>query len=124
MGIILILATVLFDVKVNSLYYYSILMVMVFYLLIDHGFRKRHNIRLIELDERMLHIYKGKKMQHEKIEINKIAEVSSRKLLLNRTVTLILKPDEKNKKSTYRISSDQISNDALLQLSEKLRKLI
>jgi hypothetical protein len=122
-GILLIIFTVSFDLKFNSLYYYIVLMVVVFYLIIDNGFRQRSSIRLIELDEKSLSVYKGKKMRLESIQLSNINIVSSRKRLFNISVILKLESTPKKKESTYTISSDQIRNAELLKLSEEIMRL-
>jgi hypothetical protein len=122
-GLILIIITIRFDFKFNSLNYYLVLMAIIFYLIIDHGYRQRNNIRLIELKEKSLSIYKGKKMLKENIQLSKLIDIKSKKRFLSVIVILKLETPGKEKGTSFFISSDTIHNSDLLKLCEEIKRL-
>jgi len=122
-GLLLIFFSIRFDVKFNSLYYYLVLMVIILYLIIDHSYRQKNNIRLIELEEKSLNVYKGKKMHMDSFLLSKVIEVRTKKRFLNRSVTLLIESVVWEKLITYTINSDHIRNSELLKLSEEIKKL-
>ena len=63
-------------------------MAIVFFLIIDHGYRQRNYIRLIELSEKSLSVYKGKKMSKETVLMSKITAISRKKRFLSISITL------------------------------------
>ena len=122
-GLLLIVFTINFNIKFNTLYYYLVLMAIIFYLIIDHGYRQRNNIRLIVLEEKSLNIYKGKKMLKESIQLSKIIGINSRKLFFNRTITLKIETPARKRGTSLQISSDNICNSDLLKLYEEMKRL-
>jgi hypothetical protein len=98
-------------------------MAIIFFLIIDHGYRQRNNIGLIELEEKSLHIYKGKKMTKETIQLSKIIEVNARKRFLSVVVILKLDVPGSKKASKYLISSDHIINSDLMKLYNEIDRL-
>ena len=78
---------------------------------------------LIELDEKSLYVYKGKRLHIDTFQLSKVKEINTKKLFLNRSVILKIEATDQEKDITYRISSDQIKNSELLKLSEEIRKI-
>ena len=124
LGLILIILTVVIDFKFSTLYYYLVLMAIIFFLIIDHGYRQRNNIKLIELEEKGLNIYKGKKMNKETILFSRITDINIKKQLLSVIIRLKLQGTGGSKASTYNISSDHIRNADLLNLYNEIKRLI
>jgi hypothetical protein len=122
-GLILIIITISFDFKFNTLNYYLVLMAIIFYLIIDHGYRQRNNVRLIELKEKSLNVYKGKKMLKESIQLSKVIDIRSKKRFLSVIVTLRLETPGREKGTSFLISSDTIHNSDLIKLSEEIKRL-
>jgi hypothetical protein len=122
-GLVMIVLTISFNIKFNTLYYYLILMFIIFYLIIDHGYRNRNNIRLIELQEKSLNIYKGKKMRKENIQLSNIIEIKSKKRLLSLLIIMKLKAPVRKKNISYIIASDNITNADILKLYTEISKL-
>lgn len=123
LGLLLIIATIIFDIKFNTINYYYVLMVIIFYFIIDYGYKKRNNIRLIELQEKTLNIYRGKKMLKESIPLSIVIGIKSKKRLLSVVISLQTERADNKKPTSTLISSDNIPNHELLKLFEEIKRL-
>ena len=124
LGLILIILTISLDIKFNTLYYYLVLMVVLFYLIIDYGYLQRNKIKLIELHEKSLNIFKGKKMIKENIQFSKIIKITTHKRIFNQKITFFLDTPARKKTNSYSISGDHIRNTDLLKLYDEIKRLI
>lgn len=98
-------------------------MAIVFFLIIDRGYRQRNYIRLIELSEKSLSVYKGKKMNKETVLMSKITAISRKKRFLSISITLKVEAAEQKKASSFNISSENIKNSDLLNLFEEIQRI-
>jgi hypothetical protein len=118
LGIVLIAISI--DVQINASYLYTILMVILLYFVIDHGHSKRNRIRMIELHQNHIRIFKGKNLKIENINLSDIKKATLKKRLLNRNISLMLETPSKSKFSKYTISGEIFRNSDMVMLFDEL----